>query len=134
MYFAIEPVMECYFGTYPLPDVNTVGKTAVVLFHIPDVGIRFKAPFSGVNPDHSDLASLLALLEFIDTNQRYFANHTFQIYGNNLGLINQLNGREEVSDKLRPLLDKAQEYRMKYRFSLEWVPAKENSALDSLLD
>lgn len=126
--------MECYFGTYPLPDTNAVGKTAVVLFHIPDIGIRFKAPFNGVNSDHSDLASLLALLEFIDTNQKYFANRTFQIYGNNLGLINQLNGREQSPETLRPLVEKAQEYRMKYRYSVEWIPARENSALDSLLD
>ena len=126
--------MECYFGACALPEENQLGKGAIVLFHIPKVGIRFKAPFSGVDGDHCDLASLLALLEFIDSNQKYLSNHTFQIFGNNLTLINQLNGREHVSEALQPLLDRAQEYRTKYRFSLEWIPASENSALDSLLD
>lgn len=134
MAFACTDSMECYFGARALPEENQIGKGALVLFHIPKVGIRFKAPFSGVNGDHCDLASLLALLEFIDSNQKYFSNHTFHIYGNNLTLINQLNGREDRSDMLEPLLQRAKEYRDKYHFSLEWIPADENSALDSLLD
>lgn len=125
--------MDCYFGACPLPEVNQLGKGAVVVFHIPTVGIRFKAPFNGVDSDHCDLASLLALLEFIDSNQKYFSNHTYQIFGNNLTLINQLNGREDCSDMLKPLLERAQEYRTKYHFSLDWIPAHENPALDSLL-
>ncbi len=126
--------MECFFGTHPLPRPNLLGKEAVVGFHIPAIGIRFKAPFSGVSGDHCDLASLLALLEFIDTNQKYFGKHTFQIYGTNLHVINQLNGREPISEMLKPLLDKAQDYRFKYRYSLDWVPDQDNSALNQLLD
>lgn len=126
--------MECYFGTYKLPEENQLGKGAVVVFNIPRVGIRFKAPFSGVDSDHCDLASLLALLEFIDSNQKYFSNHTYQIFGNNLTLINQLNGREDSSEILKPLLERAQDYRTKYHFSIDWVPADENPALSSILD
>ncbi len=126
--------MDCYFGAYPLPENNPAGKSALVLFHIPEVGIRFKAPFAAVDPDHSDLASLLALLEFIDTNPKYFSNHTFQIFGNNLTLINQLNGREPVDARFLELLEKAKVYRAKYRFSVAWVPARDNSAFDMLLD
>ncbi len=126
--------MDCYFGACPLPEENQLGKGSVVVFHIPKVGIRFKAPFNGVDGNHCDLASLLALLEFIDSNQKYFSNHTYQIFGNNLTLINQLNGREDSSEMLKPLLERAQQYRTKYHFSLDWVPANENPALDSLLD
>ncbi|MBK7140621.1 MAG: hypothetical protein IPH75_00915 [bacterium] len=126
--------MECYFGACPLPEENQLGKGAIVVFNIPKVGIRFKAPFDGVDGNHCDLASLLALLEFIDSNQKYFSNHTYQIFGNNLTLINQLNGREQCSEMLKPLLERAHEYRSKYHFSLDWVPANENPALESLLD
>lgn len=106
----------------------------VVSFYIPDVGIRFKAPFAGVNQNHSDLASLLALLEFIDSNQKYFSNHAFQIYGNNLSVVNQVNGREKSPEELAHLMQRAYNYRQKYRFSLQWVPRQSNTALDLLFD
>ena len=104
------------------------------MFYIPDVGIRFKAPFAGVDKDHSDLASLLALLEFIDSNQKYLSNKTYQMYGDNLDLIRLLNGQGPTRDEFEPLLDKAAEYRDKYRFSLQYVPTEENVAADDLLD
>ncbi len=125
--------MDCFFGAYPLPEQNDTGKTALVLFSIPELGIRFKAPFAGEDLDHSDFASLLALLEFIDSNQKYFTNKTFQIFGNNLTLINQLNGREAIPHRYSPLIQKATAYRQKYHFSLDWIPARENSAFDTLL-
>jgi hypothetical protein len=134
MILAVLAGMECYFGSATLPDDNHTGKSGVVMFHIPDVGIRFKAPFSGVDSDHCDIASFLALLEFIDSNQKYFASHTFQIYGNNLKIINQLNQREIPPAIFEPLMNKASEYRKKLHFSLEWVPTRDNSAFDSLLD
>ena len=104
------------------------------MFHIPDIGIRFKAPFAGVDRDHSDLASLLALLEFIDKNQNYFANNTYQLYGDNLNVINQVNGQSDSREEFEHLLKMASDYREKYRFSLEWIPSSENSAFESLFD
>ncbi|MFZ5980257.1 MAG: hypothetical protein ACOYVF_06450 [Candidatus Zixiibacteriota bacterium] len=126
--------MDCFFGSYELPADNDTGKSTVVTFFIPDIGIRFKAPFDAVNTDHSDFASLLALLEFIDSNQKYFSNHTYQIFGNNQHVINLVNEREIAPIMFSPLMEKAQNYRIKYRFSLEWVPTWDNSAYDSLLD
>ncbi len=122
--------MDCYFDARPLPPGNSSGKSSLVGFSIPDVGIRFKAPFAGVDQNHSDFASLLALLEFIDSNQKYFTNHTFQIFGNNLAVINQVNGRESVPPEFAPLMAKAAAYRGKYRFALDWIPPQENPALD----
>ena len=115
--------MECYFGSLPLPDDNQTGKSSVVMFHIPDLGVRFKAPFSGVDPDHSDLASLLALLEFIDSNQKYFSRQNYQIYGNNRRVIDQVNHRETPPPMFMPLMEKASAYREKYAYSLDWVPS-----------
>ncbi len=126
--------MECYFAARSLPNPTVDGKSAVVMFSIPEVGIRFKAPFAGVDQDHCDLASMLALLEFIDTNQKYLSKQTYQLYGDNLDIIQQVNGRRELREEFGPLLNKAAEYRNKYRFSLEWVPSTENAAVDDLLD
>jgi hypothetical protein len=126
--------MECYFGSVRLPEGNDLEKSAVVSFDIPEIGIKFKAPFAAVDPDHGDLAALLALLEFIDSNQKYFPKQTFQIYGNNLKIINGVNQPELIPAKFAPLIKKALEYRAKYRFSLKWIPAKDNPAHDSLFD
>lgn len=126
--------MECYFGSYELPEQNQLAKSAVVTFRIPQVGISFKAPFDGANSDHSDLASLLALLEFIDGNQKYFSNHAYLIYGNNLKIVNIVNEREQPPIEYAHLLQKAQSYRKKYRFSLEWISANDNPVFDTLFD
>ena len=117
-----------------MPDDNPSTKSAVVAFHIPQVGIQFKAPFAAADPIHSDLASLLALLEFIDSNQKYFSNHTYQIYSNNLHVVNFLNDREATPEMFEPLLDQAREYRERYRFSIDWIPARDNPLYEDLLD
>ena len=134
MAIALVGAMECYFAARELPQSTVDGKSSVVMFYIPEVGIRFKAPFAGVDKDHSDLASMLALLEFIDSNQKYMPSKTYQLYGDNLELIRQLNGEAEPRDEFEPLLDKAGQYRDKYRFSLHWVSSEENEAFDPLLD
>ncbi len=107
--------MNCFFGAYRYPEQEVNGKTAVVMFLIPDVGIKFKAPFQAVNDDHSDYASLLALLEFIDSNQKYFNNRAYQIFGTNAHVINQVNGRETCPPEFEFLVEKARQYREKYR-------------------
>jgi len=126
--------MECYFGSINLPDGNELDKTAIVAFVIPELGIKFKAPFDAVDSDHGDFASLLALLEFIDGNQKYFTNKAYQIYGNNLSIVNQVNQRQEMEPKFSPLMVKAMTYKEKYGFSLEWVRSENNPAQDALFD
>ena len=126
--------MDCYFGSFELPDDNPLAKSAVVSFRIPDVGISFKAPFAGADTNHSDLASLLALLEFIDSNQKYLPKRAYQIYGNNLTVVNIVNQRESAPEKFTHLLQKADAYRDKIRYSLEWIPTGDNPVFDSLFD
>lgn len=126
--------MECYFGSYQLPVSRDIDKTAVVIFYIPELGIKFKAPFEGVSQDHNDFASLLALLEFIDNNQKYFQKNSFEIFGNNLKIINQINGQETFPAEFGKLFEKAKNYKQKYRFSLEWVSANNNPVFQTLFD
>ncbi|MCK4573514.1 MAG: hypothetical protein KAU36_04040 [candidate division Zixibacteria bacterium] len=126
--------MECYFGSRELPHDNQLHKSAVVSFIIPEIGIKFKAPFDAVDSDHSDYASLLALLEFIDSNQKYFSRTTYQIFGNNHNIVNQVNLRQSTPEKFSHLLQKALNYREKYRYSLDWVERNVNPTFDSLLD
>lgn len=126
--------MDCYFGSYESPGERQDNNSTIVAFHIPDVGIHFKAPFSAADANHSDLASLLALLEFIDSNQKYFANHTYQIYGNNASIIDFVNERQDPPQIFCHLLQRTREYRHKYRFSLEWIPTRDNPLFEDLCD
>lgn len=126
--------MDCFCGSYEIAQEEGLDKSAVVTFNIPDAGIRFKAPFAAVDAEHGHLAALLALLEFIDSNQKYFPRQTYQIYSNNLKIVNGVNQRELLDDKFSSLLDKALTYRRKYHYSLEWIPIGENPAYDSLFD
>lgn len=126
--------MDCYFGSYRLPENNDFDKSAVVIFHIPELGIRFKAPFDGVDDDHNDFAALLALLEFIDSNHKYVKSAAFQIFCHNKKLINQLNQIEPLPGKFMSLFEKTRNYKKKYHFSLGWVDSNKNTALDNLYD
>lgn len=126
--------MECYFGSIQLPDDSQIDKSMIVSFNIPELGIKFKAPFNAVDPNHGDLAALLALLEFIDSNQKYFTKHTYQIYGNNLKVINAVNRQANLPPEFGPLITRALGYRDKYRFSLAWTPIRSNPNLEELFD
>ena len=126
--------MDCYFGSLPIPVNGDQPQAGVVIFHIPDVGIRFKAPFDGIDEYHSDFAALLALLEFIDSNQKFLKSNTFQIFGHNKKLINQINHMEPLPAQFSGLFEKAIDYKKKYRLSLAWVPPERNVALDNLYD
>lgn len=126
--------MECYFGSCEIDKRNAADKSAVVMFHIPELGIRFKAPFDAVDHDHSDFAALLALLEFIDSNQQFLSARTFEIYGNNLKVVDGVNARIAMPMQYSPLMEKAKRYREKYRYSLDWISVERNAALDSLSD
>jgi hypothetical protein len=125
--------MDCYFGTCDLPTKQPDGKTAIVMFCIPEIGIRFKAPFAAVDRDHGDLASMLALLEFIDSNQKHLTGKNYQLYGDNLSVINQVNGRASIRYEFQELMKKAAAYREKLRFSVDWVPGPDNAAIEELL-
>lgn len=126
--------MECYFGSLKLSDEAAAEKSSVVLFSIPELGIKFKAPFDGVNIDHNDYASLLALLEFIDSNQKFFSNNTYQIFGNNHKIIDQVNEVETPPLEFSNLIKKTKNYRQKYRFSLSFIAVDENPVFQKLFD
>ena len=105
----------------------------LVCFSIPDAGISFKAPFAGEEL-HTEYASLLTLLEFIEMNQKLFVGKDLKIFGNNLELIKQVNMQAVCQYEFTELLKKTLDYKVKYEFSLGWVPKENNPALNSLFD
>jgi len=125
--------MECYFGTHQTPDSRPENGARLVCFSIPAAGITFKAPFRGDEELHTEYASLLTLLEFIELNQKIFAGKQLKIYGDNLELIKQIQNstcRHEFSDLLRQVL----KYKSKYKYSLGWIPKDQNPSTSFLFD
>ncbi|MFH2036293.1 MAG: hypothetical protein ABIJ45_07820, partial [Candidatus Zixiibacteriota bacterium] len=99
--------MECYFGSYEREKAGPEGKKSLVCFSIPKAGINFKAPFDSNEDLHSQYASLLTLLEFIELNQKVFKGKSLKIYGNDLEIIKQINEDITVRFEFTDLLQKA---------------------------
>ncbi len=120
--------MDCFFGSYLRTEAEAQQKSKLVSFRIPELGISFKAPFEG-GKDHTDFASLLALLEFIDLNRKLFGDKSLQIFGGNLRIVEQVKTKRASDEDFVPFLAKALKYQQKYRYSLDWTSADNNPAL-----
>ncbi len=120
--------MDCFFGSYQRSQAEARQKSKLVSFRIPDLGITFKAPFEG-GEDHTDFASLLALLEFIDLNRKLFGDKSLQIFGGNVRIVEQVNTGSAADEDFAPFLAKALQYRQKYHYSLDWTSSDNNPAL-----
>jgi hypothetical protein len=124
--------MDCYFGSYRCPDSKGKKERMLVCFAIPSMGIAFKAPFSGEEL-HTEYASLLTLLEFIELNHNIFKDKELRIFGDCRELINQISNstcRYEFSELLRKALD----YRARFGYSLSWIPKNSNPSTTYLFD
>lgn len=124
--------MNCYFGIYNRDGDASDDKKMLVCFSIPEAGINFKAPFAGEEL-HTEYASLLTLLEFIELNQKLFNGKELNIYGDNLDLIGQIN-EKTCRYEYSQLLSKALEYKEKFTFSIGWIPKGQNPAVRNLFD
>ncbi len=105
----------------------------LVCFSIPEAGIVFKAPFIG-GVLHTEYASLLTLLEFVEMNGKIFKGKEIEIFGDNINLIRQVNNKSECTYEFTELLKKALDYRKKYDYKLGWVPQKNNPSTNLLFD
>ncbi len=112
--------MELYFGS--LKGLNTdIKPHNLVTFNIPDLGVKFKAPFPAEDMA-LDYASLLTLLEFVEINPQLFTNRALELYSNNSELVDQIENKQVNRTELIPFLKKALHYRSKLNYSLNWTP------------
>jgi len=126
-------IMELFFGSFKPEGKTDNSKQRLVCFSIPGAGISFKAPFSG-GKLHTQYASLLTLLEFVELNQKIFNGKNLKIYGDDLELIDQINEMKKPEYEFSELLKKALEFKKKYNYQLGWVPKDNNPSTDSLFD
>ncbi|HDL03512.1 MAG: hypothetical protein DRP46_04110 [Candidatus Zixiibacteriota bacterium] len=125
--------MECFFGSYERDGLGVDSKKMLVCFSIPKAGIAFKAPFDGEKM-HTEYASLLTLLEFIELNQKLFKGKDLKIFGDNMELVKQINITRTCRYEFSELLKKALDYKQKYNFSLGWIPSDRNPSTTQLFD
>lgn len=122
--------MRCFFHGRNRGYEGSSGYNGLVSFAIPDIGIVFRAQYNG-NRHECEYASLLALLEFVELNPHLFKNKRIEIYGNDFGVINQVNQGAQISKDLEPYLNMAVGYKQKIPFTLNWIPDNENLAQDN---
>jgi len=124
--------MQCFF--YGKPGgvkKETLNPTGFVSFSIPDIGISFKAAYSG-KPQVCEYSSLLALLEFIELNPQLFKNKNLEIYSNSFAVVNQVNNKLSPSKELEPYRQLALDYKKKIAFTLNWIPQGDNPAQNTI--
>lgn len=118
--------MELYFGSMKRQLTDAQIDT-LVTFDIPDIGVKFKAPYRA-EEYMLDYASLLALLEFVEINPQLFRNRALELYCNNYDLVEQVRTKSVDRKELAPLLQKALTYRSKLKYSINWVAVADNPA------
>jgi hypothetical protein len=124
--------MELYFGSLRSsgPPANS---RSLVIFAIPDIGVKFKAPYAA-DKLVLEYASLLTLLEFIEINPKLFVNRSLELFSANAELVDQVNRRQVNSPDLAPYLRKALEYRARLKFSINWISPDDSPARDIEID
>jgi len=118
--------MELYFGSMRRQPVDTEIDT-IVTFEIPDIGVKFKAPYKA-DESMLDYASLLTRLDFIEINPQLFGNRALELYCNNFELVEQVKTNTVNRKELIPLLEKALTYQSKLKYTINWVSLADNPA------
>ncbi len=123
--------MDCYFYGM-IRGVNKKDDSdGVVSFYIPDLGVTFRAKFTG-NQWEGEYAGLLALLEFAELNPHLFKSKHLDIFGNSYLVIHQVNQKLDCARELKPYLDMALVYKRKIPYTLSWIPEWDNPAQDQM--
>lgn len=123
--------MDCYFYGVTKASDKEKDSDGVVSFCIPDLGITFRAKFTG-NQWECEYASLLALLEFAELNPHLFKNRHLEIFGNSYLVVHQVNQKLNCTRELKPYRDMALIYKKKMPFTLCWIPRSDNPAQDQI--
>ena len=123
--------MDCYFYGMIRSANKKEDSDGVVSFYIPDLGVTFRAKFTG-NQWECEYAGLLALLEFVELNPHLFKSKHLDIFGNSYLVVHQVNQKLNCTKELRPYLDMALVYKKKIPYTLSWIPEWDNPAQDQM--
>ncbi|UCB52327.1 MAG: hypothetical protein JSV10_10155 [Candidatus Zixiibacteriota bacterium] len=130
---SVRPAIKCFVSVKTLLKDKEKKQTGLVNFAIPDLGVLFKTRQSG---SHYELEykSLLALLRFIDLNQKAFRNQKLSVLCSSPLLVYQMNENSLCQKEVERDRNLALAYKRKLKFSVSWVPEGENRALSGMMD
>lgn len=125
--------MRCYFSVKPESTVKSNKEKVLISFVIPDLGVLFRTHYRG-EVDECTYISLLKLLKFIASNPKVFENQKTEILSHDPQIVYQVNQKTPCDERLEKLNGLALMYKEKLKYSLNWVPLKENKAENGILD
>jgi hypothetical protein len=127
-----EIIQAFFFGTSFGERINgkPVGLTG---FAIPDLGVVFRTRHSG-SLHECQYIGLLALLKFINDNQKQLCNYQFEILSDSTLVVYQISHRKFFTSELAPFYAAAIDYKSKINYKISWVPRQENIAITGLCE
>ncbi len=127
-----EIIQAFFFGTSfgERIDGRPVGLTG---FAIPDLGVVFRTRHSG-SLHECQYVGLLALLKFINDNQKQLGNYQFEILSDSTLVVYQISHRKFFTSELAPFYAAAIDYKGKINYKISWVPRQENIAITGLCE
>ena len=130
---SVRPTMQCFVSVKTLLRDKEKKQNGLISFAIPDLGVLFKTRDFG---SHYQLEykSLLALLRFIDANEKVFRNQKLNILASSPLLIYQMNENSLCQKEVEQDRNLALAYKRKLKFSVSWVPEGENRASGGMMD
>jgi hypothetical protein len=127
----MSDIIQAYFFGTSYNEHKNGSPVGLAGYAIPDLGIIFRTRHEG-NIYECQYAGLLALLNFIELNNKSFQGAKFEILSDSALIIYQISHRKFISRDLTPLYNAAIEYKRKIDYRVTWVPRGENTALKGL--
>ena len=130
---SVRPTMKCFVSVKTLLKDKEKEQDGLISFAIPDLGVLFKIRHFGSYYE-LEYKSLLALLRFVEANDKAFRNQKLNVLSSSPLLIYQMNENSLCQKEVEPYRNLALVYKRKMKFSLSWVPEIENRALNGMMD
>jgi hypothetical protein len=123
--------MKCYFNGRT--DECGDGRGGLVSFAIPDLGVLYRVRQEG-SPLELEYKSLIALLNFLKTNEQLISYREFDIQGDSIATVFQLAGRLPTPSEMLIFHQQIQRFRKSLRFNVSWLPGSLNRAAHGIPD
>ncbi|UCC79405.1 MAG: hypothetical protein JSW64_14210 [Candidatus Zixiibacteriota bacterium] len=131
--FEFEENLRCYFFGLNFSKDKMSKSTGLAGFSIPDLGIVFRSKFKGTLFE-CQYAGLLALLRFIDANNKSFKGIRFEILSDSAVIVFQVTQKKFVSGELVSSFRAVNDFQKKIPFKISWVPEDENVSITGLTE
>ncbi len=117
--------MKCYFHGRQYEHDDS--RSGLVSFAIPDLGVFYRVRQEGTTLE-LEYKSLVALLQFLKTNEQLISYREFDIHGDSIATVFQLAGRLPTPSEILVFHRKIHRFRKSLRFNVSWLPSALNRA------